>query len=146
MVDPDTVLLARTDAIGVYGLEDAIERANAYREAGADLLFLEAPTSREMLAAIPAMVEGLHVVNMVEGGKTPPVRNAQLREMGFKLALYANAPLKAAVKGVKDLLAHIKTHDGTGDAGDLMIPITERNAIINFTFWQELENRFKTER
>ncbi|MDR1777065.1 MAG: oxaloacetate decarboxylase [Desulfovibrio sp.] len=143
MLDPDTVLMARTDAISVNGFEDAVDRANAYREAGADLLFVEAPTSREMLREIPRRVPGLHTANMVEGGKTPPMRNSEMEALGFKFVLYANAPLKAAVKGVKDLLEHLKTRDGTGDAAQLMIPMTERNRITNFDFYRELETRFK---
>lgn len=144
MLDPETVLIARTDAIAVTGFDDAMDRAEAYRDAGADILFVEAPTSEAMLAEIPRRVQAMHLANMVEGGKTPPVSNEKMQEMGFKFAIYANAPLKASVKGVKELLAHLKTHGGTGDAGHLMIPMAERNEITRFNYWKELERSFTT--
>ncbi len=142
-LDPDTVLIARTDAVAVTGYDDAIERVHAYREAGADMLFVEAPTTLEMLRDIPRKIGGLHVANMVEGGKTPITPDAELREMGFKLVLYANAPLKAAVKGARDLLAHLRREGTTATADHLMISMRERNEITNFDFFKNLDLRYR---
>jgi 2-methylisocitrate lyase-like PEP mutase family enzyme len=143
MLDPQTVLIARTDAIAVEGFERAVERAAAYLEAGADMLFVEAPTSADMLRRIPAAIEAPHLANMVEGGKTPIVSNGELQEMGFKMALYANSPLKAAVKGVMDVLAHLKAEGTTGNAGHLMITMRERNEITRFDFYRDLETKYR---
>ena len=76
--DPDVMLIARTDAIAVHGLEDALDRGNAYVEAGADILFIEAPTSIEQMRAITRSVDVYHIANMVEGGKTPILSNQEL--------------------------------------------------------------------
>jgi len=139
MLDPATVLIARTDAIAVNGFDDAIDRAGAYLEAGADMLFVEAPTSAEMMRKIPAAIQAPHVANIVEGGKTPTIPNKDLEDMGFKLALYANAPLKAAVKGVRELLACLRREGTTANAEQLMITMRERNEITRFDFYKNLE-------
>lgn len=143
LLDDETVLIARSDAIAVNGFNDAMERAAAYLEAGADMLFVEAPTTREMLEKIPAGVKAWHIANMVEGGKTPVIPDTDLERMGFKMVLYANAPLKAAVKGVQELLAHLKTHGTTGSADELMISMQERNIITRYSHFQDLEKKYK---
>jgi methylisocitrate lyase len=143
MLDSQTVLIARTDAIAVEGFDNAVERAAAYLEAGADMLFIEAPTSSDMLRRIPFSVKAPHLANMVEGGKTPVIANGELQEMGFKMVLYANAPLKAAVKGVKDLLAHLKTAGTTGNAEHLMISMRERNEITCFDLYRDRETKYR---
>ena len=139
----DAVLVARTDAIAVEGVEAALERAHAYLEAGADMLFVEAPRTREELAAIPRRVPGLHIANMVEGGATPLCANTELAGMGYKLVLYANAPLKAALKGTQDLLAHLKAQGTTADAGSLMISMEERNRLTRLPEYRERESAYR---
>lgn len=143
MLDPETVLIARTDAVAVNGFDDAMDRAAAYLAAGADMLFVEAPTSAEMMRKIPAGIKAWHLANMVEGGKTPAISNKDLEDMGFKMVLYANAPLKAAVKGVNDLLRHLKEKGSTGDAGHLMITMRERNEITGFDYYKNLEMQYR---
>lgn len=143
MLDPDTLLIARTDAIAVNGFDDAMDRAHAYVEAGADILFVEAPTSAEMMSKIPANVKAVHIANMVEGGKTPSVHNDKMYEMGFKIGIYANAPLKAAVKGVMDLLEHLKKEGTTGNADHLMITMKKRNEVTLFDYYKNLEAQYK---
>ena len=144
MLDPDTLLIARTDAIAVNGLADALERGAAYAAAGADILFIEAPVDREQMRAITGTIKTYHIANMVEGGKTPILPNAELAALGFKIAIYANAPLKAAVKGTKDLLAHLKTQGTTADCESLMITMKERNAITGLAAMNALEQKYKS--
>src|SRR5262249_17802663 len=91
------LILARTDARAVEGFAGAVDRVNAYREAGADLLFLEAPVSEAELAEIPKQVPGPHIYNMVFGGKTPMLPREKLGAMGFAGILYANALLQASM-------------------------------------------------
>lgn len=131
MLDQDTLLIARTDAIAVEGFSAAMERAHTYLEAGADILFVEAPTAVSELQKITATLQAWHVANMVEGGKTPLIHNAEIASMGFKMALYANAPMKAAIKGTKDLLEHLRQQGRTDNCEHLMISMQERNQITD---------------
>ncbi|MDU4959308.1 MAG: oxaloacetate decarboxylase [Sporomusaceae bacterium] len=144
MLDPDTLLIARSDAIAVNGLADALERGAAYAEAGADILFIEAPVDREQMQTITGTIKTYHIANMVEGGKTPILPNAELAALGFKIAIYANAPLKAAVKGTKELLAHLQTHGTTADCESLMITMQERNEITGLAAMNALEQQYKS--
>lgn len=142
--DPDMVLVARTDAISVNGIDDAIERANAYIEAGANVVFVEAPRTVEMMARIPREVHAPTLINLVEKGKTPLLNNKELEKMGFKIAIYANAPMKAAVKGTQKLLEYLKetgTTDGCDD--ELMIPSAERHVLTNKQFFYDLQKKYK---
>ncbi|HYC14827.1 MAG TPA: isocitrate lyase/PEP mutase family protein, partial [Stellaceae bacterium] len=101
----DFLLIARTDARAIEGLDAAIERAARYAEAGADVTFVEAPQSAEELAAIPRRLPLPQVANMVFGGKTPVLGQKQLAAMGFSLVLYANAALQASVLAMQEVLA-----------------------------------------
>src|SRR3954464_9011037 len=88
--DPDLLVIARTDAVAVHGLDDAIGRAKKFAGAGADLLFVEAPTSGDDVARIAAELRGVAplVFNWAEGGKTPPLPLARIAELGFSLVIY----------------------------------------------------------
>src|SRR3984885_1054499 len=105
--DPDLVILARTDAIAVNGFENAIERASAYIEAGADMTFVEAPRSEDQMREIPKRLRVPQLVNIVAGGLTPMVEFDTLAKMGFTLILYANAALQASVAGMQKVLGHL---------------------------------------
>lgn len=143
-VDPDLVIFARTDAISVNGIDDALERARIYVEAGADAIFIEAPRTREQMERIPKEVPAPTLINIVEGGKTPQLNNRELEQMGFKVALYANAPLKASIKGMQKLLDYL-TEKGTTDGceGDLMIPSAERHELTDKQFYMDLQKRYQ---
>ncbi len=112
--DPDLVLIARTDAAAVEGLDDAITRARAYAAAGADLLFVEAPRSESDLATIAHELAGTValVFNWAEGGRTPPLRLERIAELGFRLVLYPIGTLLAATAGIRSLLDTVRA-DGT---------------------------------
>ncbi|MCF7935298.1 MAG: isocitrate lyase/PEP mutase family protein [Synergistales bacterium] len=125
----DFLIIARTDAGAVHGFEQAIERANAYAAAGADLLFVEAPPTEEELRRVPKEVDGKVVANMVEGGKTPLFSAQALEEMGYSLVLFANATQKAAIRGLERLLGHLSETGETWSEPDLMISMERRNEI-----------------
>ncbi|MBA2558807.1 MAG: oxaloacetate decarboxylase [Propionibacteriales bacterium] len=112
--DPDMVLIARTDAAAVHGLHEAISRAHAFSEAGADVLFVEAPTSEDDIARVAAELTGVAplVFNWAEGGRTPPISLDRIAELGFSLVIYPIATLLAATAGVRSVLESIK-RDGT---------------------------------
>lgn len=142
--DPDFVIIARTDAAAVNGLGDAVVRARAYRDAGADMLFVEAPTSERDIAAVSAQLRDTAplVFNWAEGGRTPPVTLARLSELGFSLVLFPIGTLLAATAGIRSLLATVHA-DGTPAAALPGLPgFAEFTDLIGLPDIQALERRF----
>ena len=110
---PDFLIIARTDARAVEGLDEALSRAAAYREAGADVLFVEAPQSEAEIEAVARAFPDVPLLfNYAEGGKTPPVSHAFLRDLGFKLVIFPLTILLAATGAIRSALARVKA-DGT---------------------------------
>jgi 2,3-dimethylmalate lyase len=139
--DPDLVIIARTDAYQSEGLVGAVSRARAYREAGADLLFVEAPTKPEDLDQLPSLVDAPLIINMVEGGLTPWRTSAQLQEAGFRVALYANTTLRVSVNAAKNALEVLRSHGDTAPLWDQMLSWEDRQSIVGLAELQELETR-----
>ncbi len=138
----DMLVIARTDALSTEGLDAACERAAAYSEAGADILFVEAPTTTEQMAHIVRTVPGIHMANMVEGGMTPLTSRDELGELGFSIALYANAAMRGAVAGMRQVMDHLRTHGDTMDAADLMISWSDRQSLVRKPEFDELDRRY----
>jgi 2-methylisocitrate lyase-like PEP mutase family enzyme len=138
----DLVIVARTDAIAVDGFDEALRRARAYHEAGADALFVEAPRTVEELAEIGRVVPGVKVANMVEGGRTPLVPAADLAAMGFKMVIYANVVLRSSVKAIQASLAHLHAAGDTRGILDQMITMEERGRVTRKDVLDDLERRF----
>lgn len=138
----DLVIIARTDAIAVAGFDEALARARAFLEAGADALFVEAPRGRDELAQIGRSVPGVKIANIVEGGRTPIVPAAELQQMGFKLAIYANLALRSSAKAVQDSLAHLRRHGDSSAILDRMITMEERGRLTMKPFLDDVEQRF----
>jgi len=113
--NPDFVLISRIDAIAVEGFDGAIERAQAYIEAGIDVLFFEATENEEQLCKIPQLIKKPLLVNLVEGGKTPIINAKELEKMGYKIAIYPSSSLMAAVYAMEKLLKELK-RTGTTDS------------------------------
>ncbi|MGH9109646.1 MAG: isocitrate lyase/PEP mutase family protein [Acidimicrobiales bacterium] len=139
----DTLVIARTDARAVTGLDDAIRRAASYRDAGADILFVEAPTTRDELARIPAEVPGPHVVNMVEGGKTPLYGIDELAALGFTVILYANTAFRAALFGARAALRELRDTGGSTGVVDRMITWDERQDLVRKDELDAAEARYQ---
>jgi 2,3-dimethylmalate lyase len=137
-----TLILARTDAHAIEGLSGALERAAMYREAGADLLFVEAPQTAGELGAIPSRVPGRHICNLVFGGKTPLLPRGQLAEMGYAGVLYANAALQAAVKAMVRVLGHLHASGSLSGMEEALVSFEERQRVINQPRFKALEERF----
>jgi 2-methylisocitrate lyase-like PEP mutase family enzyme len=129
--DPDLVLIARTDAIAVEGLDAAIERAQAYAEAGADVLFVEAPTSEEQIEAIARRLPGPKLLNIFEGGKTPFVPLPRLRALGYRIVIIPSDLQRAAIRAMQDVLAAIKQDGHSRAVGPRMATFSEREAIVD---------------
>ena len=138
----ETLIIARTDALATDGVDAALDRANAYIEAGADLTFVEAPRSAPKCGPI-ASLPVPQVANMVFGGKTPAMGQEELAAMGFGLVLYANAALQAALKAALEVLGALK-RDGKLDAvADRLASFEERQRAVAKPRWDALEQRFK---
>lgn len=140
--DDDLVIIARTDALAVEGFEATMQRALAYKEAGADVIFFEAPQTVEQMQEIGRRIPGPKVANIVEGGKTPLVPLNELQAMGFQIVLYANLVLRSSVKAIEANLAHLhKAGDSTAIL-DRLITMDERARITRKPELDALEQRF----
>lgn len=142
----DMVIIARTDAIATEGLDGALERIAAYREAGADVLFVEAPQTHAQMAEIVRRVPGVHMANMVEGGLTPLTSRQELGDLGFRIALYANAAMRGAVAGMRRVMDHLYTHGDTLEAGELLISWADRQQLVRKPEFDQAETRYSAEK
>lgn len=142
--DPDFVIIARTDARAVTGFEDAVRRANAALAAGADMAFLDAIPSLEELAAVPRLVRGPCLFNVVRGGKTPDVHLDDVQTMGYRIAIVPSL-LLSAMFGACDaaLVALRETRQPLGAAGGP--PMTERFRRMGAEDWDAIRTRFRDE-
>jgi methylisocitrate lyase len=128
--DRDLFIVARTDARQPLGLEPAIERCLAYKEAGADALFVEAPQSADELQRIAEALPGPLVANMIERGVTPHLSRSELRNLGFALIVCPLAGLFAAAKAVQDVLVELRERETTAAVVDRMLAFDEFNALV----------------
>jgi 2-methylisocitrate lyase-like PEP mutase family enzyme len=140
--DPDLIIVARTDAIAVEGFEKAMERTRMFREAGADVGFVEAPTTPEQMAAIGRLPYP-QLANIVIGGKTPERSNEELKALGFAGVIYANTALQAAVLGMQRALTHLKQNGQVGSAADLLATFGERQRLVDIAAFQAMERKYK---
>jgi len=129
--DPDFVVIARTDAIAVEGFAAAINRASAYREAGADMIFVEAPTSEAEIASIAKSVSGWKLINMFDGGKTPLLPASRLEALGYHLVIIPSDTQRAAIKAMQRVLAAIARDGSSAAMQDDMVSFKEREALID---------------
>ncbi|MFT7137200.1 MAG: 2-methylisocitrate lyase-like PEP mutase family enzyme [Akkermansiaceae bacterium] len=141
--DPNTLIIARTDARAVQGLEAALDRAEAFIEAGADMTFVEAPTSIEEMRVITGRLSVPQVANMVVGGKTPLTPQAELAELGFSIVLYANTPLQAAMRAMSEVLGALKADGDVGGVIDKLADFSERQRLVGKDRYDALEAHYK---
>ncbi len=140
--DANLLIIARTDARAIDGLEAALERAGQFIEAGADLTFVEAPTSADEMRAITARLGVPQVANMVVGGRTPLLPQATLADIGFSLVLYANAPLQAAMRAMSGVLAALKRDGALDNVIDQLADFEERQRLVGKDFYDALEQKY----
>lgn len=141
----DLLIIARTDARAVSSLEEAIDRSHAYQEAGADVIFIEAPESIDELAIVGKSFDVPLVANMVEGGKTPVQSAQELAELGFTLVLFANAALRSAQKSVREVLQEIHRVGSTSAVLDQMSTWEERQSGVGKPYFDMLERKYAVE-
>ena len=142
--NPETVIIARSDATAVTGLDDAIARSRMYADAGADVIFIDAPTSEDDLKAIAAGgINAVLMVNISEYGKTPDLGAQRFEELGFGLVIYPSSTLFAAAQSTKELAAALMAEGSTVSSVPRMMPFDEINDILGKDEWDSLEDNLR---
>lgn len=140
--DMDFIIMARTDALAVLGIEEAIERGNRYRQAGADLIFVEAPRTREEMLKINSQIDAPTMAIQIEGGKTPLLPAKELEQIGYNVVVYPISTLYAASWAVKRLMEELMDHGTTKGSIDKMIPFNEFNELVGLSTLREKEQSY----
>jgi 2-methylisocitrate lyase-like PEP mutase family enzyme len=141
--DPDFCIIARTDARGVNGFDDAIERARAFAKLGVDAIFVEAPQSEEELAEIPRRIPDVPLlVNVFKGGKTPMLPVQRLEQMGYRIAIYPSETQRAAIHAMRTTLATLKREGTTESIDTMLTTFKERDRVVALDDWQKIERQF----
>ena len=142
--NPETVIIARSDATAVTGLDDAIARSRMYADAGADVIFIDAPTSEDDLKAIAGGgINAVLMVNISEYGKTPDLGAQRFEELGFGLVIYPSSTLFAAAQSTKELAAALMAEGSTVSSLPRMMPFDEINDILGKDEWDSLEDNLR---
>ena len=141
--DPDFVIIARTDARAVTGLDDAIERGNRYAEAGADVIFVEAPQTADEIQRVAREVKAPLLANMVQGGRTPALKVAELERLGFKIVIFPAVCMAAAIPAIEGALARLQESGTDWHAGPTLGPMDVFRKV-GFDWWHEVEQKFST--
>lgn len=143
--DENMIVIARTDARAIEGFEAAIERMNAYLEAGADVGFVEAPQTVEEMRRIPISITKPALVNIFEGGKTPPQPAERLEEMGFRIGIYPSQTHRAAIFSALEVLRVLKRDGDTLAIEHRLATFHDREQAVNTAYWRELEQKYMIE-
>ncbi len=140
-LDPEMKIIARTDALGISGINEALDRAAAFVEAGADATFVEAPKNLAELKVIPSSIQAPQVANMVFGGLTPEPGREVLASMGYSIVLYANAALQTAIQAVDTTLSSLRDTGSLAECSDLLASFEKRQAVVHKEKWDEFERK-----
>jgi 2-methylisocitrate lyase-like PEP mutase family enzyme len=141
--DPDFCIIARTDARGVNGFDDAIERGQAFAKLGVDAIFVEAPQSEEELAEIPRHIPNIPLlVNVFKGGKTPMLPVERLEKMGFRIAIYPSETQRAAIYAMRNALGTLKREGTTESIDAVLTTFKERDKVVDLDGWQKIEKSY----
>ncbi|MDP3139435.1 MAG: isocitrate lyase/PEP mutase family protein [Burkholderiaceae bacterium] len=140
--DSGLLIMARTDARSVTSFDDAIERAQRFSEAGADILFVEACETADEIRRLPKLLDKPQLMNLVIGGKTPIVSTEELADLGFGIVLYANAALQGAVAGMTKALTVLRDQRKIDEDPALVAPFAERQRLVNKPFYDALEKKY----
>src|SRR5437868_304517 len=140
--DPDLIIIARSDARAIEGLQASIDRVNAYLEAGADVGFVEAPQNIDELRIVAREVAGPALVNVFEGGKTPMVPARELQAMGFRLGIYPSQTHRSAIRAAQRVLAALKEDGDTHRIEGELATFQEREDAVGTEGWRALEEKY----
>jgi 2-methylisocitrate lyase-like PEP mutase family enzyme len=141
--DADFCIIARTDARGVHGFDDAITRGRAFARLGVDAIFVEAPQSEEELAQIPRLIPNVPIlVNVFKGGKTPMLPMERLEKMGYRIAIYPSETQRAAIHAMRRALDTLNREGTTESIDDALTTFKERDRVVGLDDWQNIEREF----
>jgi len=140
--DPQMVIIARSDARAIEGLTAAIDRVNAYLEAGADVGFVEAPQSADELRIVGRSLSGPALVNVFEGGKTPMLPASELEAMGFRLGIYPSQTHRAAIRAAQRVLRAMQEDGDTRRVEADLATFQEREDAVGTARWSALEEKY----
>jgi 2-methylisocitrate lyase-like PEP mutase family enzyme len=138
--DDDLVIIARTDALQPNDLDDAIDRCNAYTDAGADVVFVDAPGSAEELAEIADRVDALSLANMSETGRTPMMTADELERMGYRVVIFPSPQTRIIAQAYEELCVELREQGGTEGVLDRMMDFEEVNRLLGIEEWQALQS------
>jgi methylisocitrate lyase len=138
----DFIVVARTDARAPLGLKESIERAKAYRKAGADVIFVEAPQSIEELKKIADEIDAPLVANMIEDGVTPNLSTQKLFELGYKIAVFPLSALYGATYAMREILKELKSTGTTQVTRKMMVTFKDFNSFVDLQKYLDLENKY----
>ncbi len=143
--DADFCIIARTDARGVNGFDDAINRGQAFAKLGVDAIFVEAPQSEEELAEIPRRIPNIPLlVNVFKGGKTPMLPVERLEKMGYRIAIYPSETQRAGIYAMRSALSTLKREGTTESIDAALTTFKERDRVVDLDGWQKIERDFLT--
>jgi methylisocitrate lyase len=138
----DFIIVARTDARAPVGLEEAIERGKAYKKAGADVIFVEAPRSVEELKKVAAEIDAPLVANMIEDGVTPTLPAQELLKLGYRIAVFPLSALYSATYAMREVLIELKKTGATKQTRKMMVTFRDFNRFVDLDRYMNLEKRY----
>jgi 2-methylisocitrate lyase-like PEP mutase family enzyme len=139
----DMLIIARSDARATHGINEAIDRVLAYHEAGADIVYIDAPASVDELREIGRRAKGFKFVNQVERGKTPLLTTKELEDLGFDIVIFPVATVFTAAKAMQKMLAELKAKHTTREYLDNMTTFEEYNNMVGMARLVEMEGKYK---
>jgi 2-methylisocitrate lyase-like PEP mutase family enzyme len=140
--DDNFMVIARTDARSSLGFEAAVERAMRMAEAGADMLFVEAPETLDEVRQLPALLSAPQVMNIVVGGKTPTLAKSELAALGYGMVLYANTGLQGALLGMQKALGVLRADGIVYEDPSLLVPFLERQRLVNKHAFDAMDKKY----
>jgi 2-methylisocitrate lyase-like PEP mutase family enzyme len=136
----EMLIVARTDSLATHGLDEAIQRAKLYAQAGADLIFVEAPTQRDQIAALPKQIAAPLLFNMTEGARTPVIGHAELQEMGYRVVIHPNLAMRIAARAVQSALSVLQKTRSSELLVPSMLDWDERQRLVRLPEWDALDH------
>jgi 2-methylisocitrate lyase-like PEP mutase family enzyme len=134
----ELLIVARTDALQPNDLDDAIDRCNAYADAGADVVFVDAPGSEEELAEVADRVDGISLANMSESGRTPVMSAEELEQMGYGIVIFPSPQVRIIARAYEELCAAVAESGSTREVLDRMMPFEDVHGLLGLEQWQQL--------
>ena len=134
------LIIVRTDSLATHGMDEAVRRANLYARAGADLIFVEAPTQKDEIAELPKRIEAPLLFNMTEGAKTPPLTHDELQSMGYRVVIHPNLAMRVAARAIQSALAVLQKTRGSELLIPSMLEWNERQRLVRLPEWEALDD------